>query len=183
MTDYTLRANEDFITCPKYHVVKSSLGFLNILTLSRAHTTRSWPSWLSSTGSVRGGTGALYFYLLILFFLGWMRALWREVVRGHQVGNLWQSSWCYPCVCFHEPNPSRHTHSNSEPSHVHSHTRTQWHTKKTSSPARQMLEHCKLGIWTKFCEQTGRCQKALTAGFSRERERQGGEKCANTDVL
>lgn len=70
VTDYTLRANEDFITCPKYHVVKSSLGFLNILTLSRAHTTRSWPSWLSSRGIVLGGTGALYFYLLILFFLG-----------------------------------------------------------------------------------------------------------------
>lgn len=41
VTDYTLRTNEDFITCPKYHVVKSSLAFLNILTLSRAHTTRS----------------------------------------------------------------------------------------------------------------------------------------------
>lgn len=32
----------------------------------------------------------------------------KKVEWGHQVGNLWTSFWCHPCVCFHKLNPRRH---------------------------------------------------------------------------
>lgn len=91
----------------------------------------------------------------------------QEVEWGHQVGNLWPSFWCYPCVCFHNLIPGgtcTHTQIQSYP-RAWTHTHTHWHKKKTFSHAHQKLEHCKVGIWTIFVNKLADVKRLWRQGF------------------
>lgn len=172
MTDFTFEGDWGLYYLSKVSCCDKLTQFFSTLRLQVGHTWPSWPLWLSSRESVLGGTDAFYLYLLLVFF-GWTRAPRQEVERGHQVGNLWRSSWCYPCVCFHEPNPRRHTHSNSESSHVHSHTHTVTH-KENFQPRTSNAR----ALQTWHLDKILRANWQMSKGFDsrileRERSREG----------
>lgn len=127
-----------------------------------------WPWWFVST---RGKERELFFS----FFFFWREvgAVGRaeKVEWGHQVGNLWPSLWCYPCVCFHERNPRRHVRWAT---HVRTHTAT-WKEKRSATHVKsQSIANLAFGqyLWTNW---------QMSKGFDgRVLEEEGG---TNTDVL
>lgn len=142
--------------------------------------TRSWPSWLLFSGEWKGASSRAR----ALFFKHFWRegvgggvwgGLWQEVERGHQVGNLWQSFWCYPCVCFHKRNPGRHTHTNSVPTHVRAHTHTHCDTKrKLSAPHIKCRSIANLAFGQNFASKLADVKRLWRQGFREG----GGEKNA-----